>query len=78
MTAGNKNLSFFYDSNGKPAAVKYNLAYYYYITNALGDVVAIVNHNGLVMVTIICLPLWNFVKIITSIACIYQILLLMR
>ena len=51
MTAGNKTLSFFYDSNGKPAAVKYNVAYYYYVTNALGDVVAIVNHNGVAMVT---------------------------
>ena len=49
---GNKVLDFFYDANGRPFALKYstnsgtNFSKYYYVLNAQGDVVGLLNSNG--------------------------------
>ena len=44
MTANGNTLTFVYGSNGHPMAARYNYTnYYYYVTNALGDVIAIVD-----------------------------------
>ena len=42
---GNNTLTFSYDNNDKPYAVKYNTTYYY-VLNQQGDVIRIVNENG--------------------------------
>jgi RHS repeat-associated protein len=46
MTAGTNALIFAYGANGHPMAVEYNGTSYYYVTNALGDVVAILDSTG--------------------------------
>ncbi len=46
MTYGNHTLFFTYGINGHPMSVNYNGTDYYYLTNALGDVLAILNSNG--------------------------------
>ena len=51
MTMGNNILDFLYDAEGSPMAVVYNGTYYYYITNAQGDVTAILNSSGNTVVT---------------------------
>ena len=52
MTANGNALTFVYGSNGHPMAVMYNYTnYYYYVTNALGDVIAIVDNSGTEVVT---------------------------
>jgi len=45
MTDGTNELFFSYDSTG-PMAVKYNGTDYYYVLNAQGDVIALVNSSG--------------------------------
>jgi len=51
MTVGSNALIFTYGINGQPMSVKYNGADYYYITNAQGDVVGILNGSGTEVVT---------------------------
>ena len=46
MTVGSNTLIFTYGVNGHPMAVNYNGVDYYYVTNALGDVIAIVSADG--------------------------------
>ena len=43
---GNNILTFSYDNNDKPYAVKYNNITYYYVLNQQGDVIRIVDENG--------------------------------
>ena len=43
QTGGGKTLDFIYDESGQPLAMKYNGTLYYYILNAQGDVVRIVD-----------------------------------
>ena len=51
MTVGSNALIFTYGINGQPMSVNYNGTDYYYITNALGDVVGILNSSGTEVVT---------------------------
>ena len=51
MTVGSNTLVFTYGANGQPMTVKYKGINYYYVTNALGDVIAIVNSSGTEVVT---------------------------
>ena len=51
MTVGSNTLLFTYGINGQPMSVKYNGVDYYYITNAQGDVVGILNSSGTDVVT---------------------------
>ncbi len=44
--SGQSSIWFYYDASGTPYALYYNGVYYYYMTNAQGDVVAIVDSNG--------------------------------
>ncbi len=44
--SGQSSIWFYYDASGTPYALYYEGAYYYYMTNAQGDVVAIVDSNG--------------------------------
>ena len=46
MTVGSNTLIFAYGVNGHPMGVKYNGTSYYYVTNAFGDVLAIVDNSG--------------------------------
>ena len=50
MTVGNDKLYFAYDASGTPMSVAYNGTNYYYVTNLQGDVVAILNSSGTVVV----------------------------
>ena len=50
MKKNSNVLNFFYDGEGRPAYFTYNNATYYYVTNLQGDVVAILDSNGAVMV----------------------------
>ena len=43
QTGGGKTIDFIYDESGQPLAMKYNGTLYYYILNAQGDVVRIVD-----------------------------------
>ena len=51
MTIGSNTLIFAYGVNGHPMGVKYNGTSYYYVTNAFGDVMAIINESGTEVVT---------------------------
>ena len=51
MTAGGNTLVFTYGSNGRPMTVEYNSSDYHYVTNPLGDVVAIIDDSGTIVVT---------------------------
>ena len=51
MTVGSNTLIFTYGINGQPMSVNYNGTEYYYITNAQGDVVGILNSSGTEVVT---------------------------
>ncbi len=51
MTVGNNTLIFTYGASGHPMSVNFNGVDYYYVTNALGDVLAIVNSVGTEVVT---------------------------
>jgi len=50
LTIGNNTLYFNYGANGTPMSVIYNGTYYYYITNIQGDIVAITNSSGSIVV----------------------------
>ena len=50
MTAGSDTLHFFYDIAG-PATVCYNNLYYYYVRNAQGDIIQILDTDGNVVVS---------------------------
>ena len=47
MTKGNDTLYFTYDAEGKPSTVTYNGSTYYYVTNLQGDVLYIVDSDGI-------------------------------
>ena len=51
MTRGNDELHFFYDASGKPVVVVYNGTPYSYVKNVQGDIVAILNSAGTVVVS---------------------------
>ena len=46
QTGGGKTIDFVYDENNQPLAMKYNNTLYYYVLNAQGDVVRIVNSSS--------------------------------
>lgn len=50
MTCGNDELHFFYDAQDRAAMVRYNGADYFYVYNLQGDVVALVDVNGVQVV----------------------------
>ena len=50
MTKNGQTLNFFYDGAGRPAYFTYNNATYYYVTNLQGDVIAILDSNGTMVV----------------------------
>ena len=51
MTQGENELHFFYDAQNKPAVVVYNGTPYSYVKNLQGDVVALLNSTGAVVVS---------------------------
>ena len=51
MTVGSNTLIFAYGVNGHPMGVKYNGTSYYYVTNAFGDVLAIIDNSCNELVT---------------------------
>ena len=51
MTHGSNELHFFYDAQNKPAIVVYNGTPYSYVKNLQGDIVAILDANGVVVVS---------------------------
>ena len=53
MTVGSNALIFTYGTNGHPMSVNFNGVDYYYMTNALGDVIGILGGNGNEVVTYI-------------------------
>ena len=50
MTKNGQTLNFFYDGEGRPAYFTYNNTTYYYVTNLQGDVIAILDSTGTVVV----------------------------
>ena len=50
MTKNGQALNFFYDGEGRPAYFTYNNTTYYYVTNLQGDVIAILDSTGTVVV----------------------------
>ena len=50
MTKNGTVLNFFYDGEGRPAYFTYNNTTYYYVTNLQGDVIAILDSTGTVVV----------------------------
>ena len=50
MTKNGDVLNFFYDGEGRPAYFTYNNTAYYYVTNLQGDVIAILDSTGTVVV----------------------------
>ena len=50
MTRNGEVVDFFYDGEGRPAYFTYNNTTYYYVTNLQGDVVAILDSSGTVVV----------------------------
>ena len=63
LTGGGKTIDFVYDENNQPLAMKYNNTLYYYVLNAQGDVVRIVNSSRSVVASYTYDP-WG--KIISS------------
>ena len=53
MTVGSNALIFCYGTNGLPLSVNFNGVDYYYVTNARGDVIGILNSSGTEVVTYI-------------------------
>ena len=51
MTSGSDELHFFYDAQNKPAVVVYNGTAYAYVKNLQGDVVALLDSTGVVVVS---------------------------
>ena len=50
LTRGTNNLHFFYDAQSRPAKVEFNGTMYTYLHNLQGDVVGIVDNNGVLVV----------------------------
>ena len=50
MTKNGNVLNFFYDGEGRPAYFTYNNTTYYYVTNLQGDVIAILDSTGAMVV----------------------------
>ena len=50
MTRNGEVVDFFYDGEGRPAYFTYNNATYYYVTNLQGDVIAILDSTGTMVV----------------------------
>ena len=50
MTRNGEVVDFFYDGEGRPAYLTYNNTTYYYVTNLQGDVIAILDSSGTVVV----------------------------
>ena len=50
MTQGSNSLHFFYDASNKPAIVDFNGTKYAYVHNLQGDIVAILDSNGSIVV----------------------------
>jgi len=50
MTVGTNTLNFAYDASGIPMVVNYNGTNYYYLVNLQGDIVAIANSSGTLVV----------------------------
>ncbi|MEI3099151.1 MAG: RHS repeat-associated core domain-containing protein [Oscillospiraceae bacterium] len=63
QTGGGKTIDFVYDENNQPLAMKYNNTLYYYVLNAQGDVVRIVDGSRSVVASYTYDP-WG--KIISS------------
>ena len=63
QTGGNATIDFVYDESNQPLAMKYNNTLYYYVLNAQGDVVRIVNSSRSVVASYTYDP-WG--KIISS------------
>ena len=63
QTCGNATIDFVYDESNQPLAMKYNNTLYYYVLNAQGDVVRIVNSSRSVVASYTYDP-WG--KIISS------------
>ena len=63
QTGGGKTIDFVYDENNQPLAMKYNNTLYYYVLNAQGDVIRIVNSSRSVVASYTYDP-WG--KIISS------------
>ena len=63
QTGGGKTIDFVYDENNQPLAMKYNNTLYYYVLNAQGDVVRIVDSSRSVVASYTYDP-WG--KIISS------------
>ena len=63
QTGGGKTIDFVYDENNQPLAMKYNNTLYYYVLNAQGDVVRIINSSRSVVASYTYDP-WG--KIISS------------
>ena len=63
QAGGGKTIDFVYDENNQPLAMKYNNTLYYYVLNAQGDVVRIVNSSRSVVASYTYDP-WG--KIISS------------
>ena len=63
QTGGGKTIDFVYDENNQPLAMKYNNTLYYYVLNAQGNVVRIVNSSRSVVASYTYDP-WG--KIISS------------
>ena len=51
MTRGNDELHFFYDAQNRPAIVVYNGTAYAYVNNLQGDIIAILDSTGAVVVS---------------------------
>ena len=51
MNTGSNKFYFAYDANGTPLTIQWNSTYYFYITNLQGDVIAITDSTGAVVVT---------------------------
>ena len=51
MTRGNDDLHFFYDAQNRPAVVVYNGTAYAYVKNLQGDIIAILDSTGAVVVS---------------------------
>ncbi len=51
MTQGSNDLHFFYDASNKPAVVIYNGTAYAYVKNLQGDIIAILDQSGNVVVS---------------------------
>ncbi len=50
MTQGTNKLHFFYDAQGRPAMVNYNGVFYTYAHNLQGDIIAILDNTGAIIV----------------------------